>query len=89
MGAVRSLDAVTSISLVIRGRRLAASGEGRRLRESAGLSLAEAAREIGVTASGLGRYERGERSPRPEIAADYARLLAQLERELERGTATT
>jgi transcriptional regulator with XRE-family HTH domain len=76
------------IALVIRGRHLAASGGGRELRERAGLSLAEAARELGITASGLGRYERGERSPRPAIAAGYARLLARLERELARRAAT-
>jgi transcriptional regulator with XRE-family HTH domain len=56
-------------------RRLAASGEARRRREAAGISLAELAEHCGVDASSVWRWERGVRRPRGDAALRYGRLL--------------
>jgi DNA-binding transcriptional regulator YiaG len=63
-------------------REAARSGEARRLRLSAGLSLGEVAREIRVAVPTVLRWETGERRPRGKAALRYGRLLEQLaERE--------
>lgn len=63
-------------------RDLAKSGEARRLRISAGLSLGEVARELRVAVPTVLRWETGERKPRGKAALRYAQLLEQLaERE--------
>lgn len=64
-------------------RRLAASGEARRIRLTAGLSLSEmAAAANGVSVATVYRWETGERSPRGDAAIAYGRTLARLQREL-------
>lgn len=59
-------------------RRAAATGTARAIRETAGLSLAEVAREVGVTKAAVSRWETGKRVPRGEAAVAYARLLRAL-----------
>ncbi len=68
----------SELLLTVKARRLAASGEGMRLRINAGLSLRETADAVGVAVSTLWRWERGERSPRGGAALSWARLLEQL-----------
>lgn len=60
---------------------MAASGEGRRVRLAAGLSLREVAESIGGSPSGLWRWENGDRNPRGPAAAAWARLLSDLSKE--------
>jgi len=61
-------------------RRLAASGEAKAIRERADLSLREVAGAVGVSPSGLFRWENGERTPRGDAAVRYAKFLRQLVR---------
>ena len=63
---------------LVEARRLAASGDGKTVREAAGLSLHEVAAVIGLSVSGLFRWENGERVPRGERAVAWAELLGQL-----------
>ncbi len=57
---------------------MARSGEARRVREQAGLSLREAAAELGVDHSTLGRWETGRVAPRRDHALAWAQLLDAL-----------
>jgi len=66
---------------IARGRRLAASGEGRSLREAAGLSLSDLAPDIGVDSGTLSRIERGLSTPRAGTAERYAAVLDRIARE--------
>lgn len=59
-------------------RRAATSGEGRRRREAAGLSLREVAGALGVDPTTLQKWERGDRAPRGEPAIRWMDLLDQL-----------
>jgi transcriptional regulator with XRE-family HTH domain len=59
-------------------RRAAATGTARAIRETAGLSLSEVARELGVTPAAVSRWERGHRAPRGDTAVAYAALLKHL-----------
>jgi transcriptional regulator with XRE-family HTH domain len=59
-------------------RRLARDGGARTIRESAGFSASEIAREMGVSASAVSRWERGERTPQREAAKAWAELLRRL-----------
>lgn len=68
----------SELLLTVKARRLAASGEGMRLRINAGLSLRETADAVGVAVSTLWRWERGERAPHGGAALSWARLLEQL-----------
>jgi DNA-binding transcriptional regulator YiaG len=65
-------------------RYLVASGQARRIRHAADLSLAEVSRVVGVDLSTVGRWERRERVPRGAAALKYAELLQRL-RELTDG----
>jgi len=60
-------------------RRLAACGEAHRIREAAGLSLAEVAGAVGISIAALSRWETGHRRPSGAPAVAWARLLAKLE----------
>ena len=60
-------------------RRLLASGEARRRREAAGLSLSEAASVCNYSVATLSRWETNQRRPGRSGAMAYARLLAKLE----------
>lgn len=62
-------------------RAAAASGEARRLREAARLSIGEVAKACGVDQSTVWRWERGTRRPRGESALRYADLIDSLRAE--------
>jgi len=63
---------------IANARSLAASGAARSIRLAARLTLTEIGNEVGVTASAVCRWERGERSPRGDAAREYGRLLRDL-----------
>lgn len=44
-------------------------------REESGLSKSDLAKEVGVQVSVIGKYERGERRPSPEVAQKLAKVL--------------
>ncbi|MFW3172569.1 helix-turn-helix domain-containing protein [Geodermatophilus sp. CPCC 206100] len=73
----------TSVERLIQARALLASGEARRIRLAAGLSVGQVAADIGVSASAIQRWERGERVPRTRAAGDYAELLVRLRNTME------
>ena len=65
---------------LIRMRTLAATGAARAIRESAGLSLTEAAAGSSVNRITIHRWEKGERRPHGEAALRYLSLLEELTR---------
>jgi DNA-binding XRE family transcriptional regulator len=64
-----------SLSLI---RRLLADGSAQRVRESAGLSRADVARDLAVDESTIARWEARKRVPRSEVALRYGELLGEL-----------
>jgi transcriptional regulator with XRE-family HTH domain len=73
------MAALTTLDTLARVRRLVETGEARRLREQAGLTMQEAARRCGgVYPSAIMHWERGTRVPRGRNLRAYGRLLAQL-----------
>jgi transcriptional regulator with XRE-family HTH domain len=64
------------------GRRLA-HGHGRRVRLAAGVSLRELASAVGVDATTLFRWEKGETAPRTAAALRWAEAIAELRRGLD------
>lgn len=60
-------------------RHLARTGEARRRRVAARLSLAEVADELDVSAATVSRWERGERLPKGSRAIAYGALLAAID----------
>ncbi|WP_173266521.1 helix-turn-helix domain-containing protein [Streptomyces pacificus] len=70
-------------------RAAANSGEARRLREAAHLSIAEVARACGVDQSTVWRWERGTRRPRGRQALAYGELIDSLRSAAESSSATT
>ena len=69
-----------AIEQIAYARRLAKNGGARAIRQGAGLSLRDIARELDVYPMTVLRWERGERVPRAEAAERYARLLKRLSR---------
>jgi transcriptional regulator with XRE-family HTH domain len=70
---------VTAFDTAHRLRALVETGEARRLRESAGLSLRAMARGCGdVDPSAIGLWERGMRWPTGRRLRDYTRALDRL-----------
>jgi len=67
---------------LVRVRRLARTGEARRIRLQSGLSLAEIADAVGVSVGAVSRWENGQRRPTGDRALVYADLLGQLQREV-------
>jgi DNA-binding transcriptional regulator YiaG len=57
------------------------SGEARRLREAAHLSIGEVARACGVDQSTVWRWEQGSRTPRGHQALAYGELIESLRAE--------
>ena len=76
-GIVDDVNASEALRLV-EARRLAASGEGKSIREAAGLSIHETADVLGLSVSALFRWENGERVPRGDRAVAWADFLEQL-----------
>lgn len=72
-----------SVTSLAEARALIASGEARRIRRAARLSLAEVAADIPADLSAVGRWERGQRVPRGAAALRYAQLITQLRAQLE------
>lgn len=58
------------------------SGEARRIRTEAGVTLAEVAAEAGVSEGLVSKWERQERSPRTDVALVYAGILRRLARRI-------
>jgi transcriptional regulator with XRE-family HTH domain len=63
-------------------RRMQESGEAKRLRERAGVSLRTMARAVGVRASTLIRWEANQVRPRESTALAWLAVLDQLRAEL-------
>jgi transcriptional regulator with XRE-family HTH domain len=59
-------------------RHLGRTGGARVIREGAGFSASEIARQLGVSPAAVSRWERGERVPRGEVAEQWAHLLRRL-----------
>lgn len=66
--------------LLALARRLASSGEGRRIRQGAAVSLAEIGKTVGAAESTVYRWETGARRPRGAPAIAWAELMRDLER---------
>ncbi|MET8658188.1 helix-turn-helix domain-containing protein [Streptomyces griseus] len=64
-------------------RSAAVSGEARRLRRGARLSIGEVASFCGVDQSTVWRWENGTRAPRGDRALQYADLLDSLRDQLK------
>ena len=58
--------------------RVVASGAARSLREGAGLTASDLARELKVSPSAVSRWERGMRRPQGAVCRRYVRLLRRL-----------
>ena len=67
-----------SLSEVVLARRILGSGVGQRVREAAGVSMGEMAREMQVDLTCYSRWEAGTRSPRPSSCAKYLTVLRDL-----------
>lgn len=63
-------------------RRLPDPPIARMIREAAGVSQLRFAKEVGVHRITLSRWESGVCRPRGDARARYARLIAELQREL-------
>jgi DNA-binding transcriptional regulator YiaG len=59
--------------------RYARTGSGKRIREQANIRQQDLAEQIGITPSGLWRWENGQRQPKGEPAMRWAQLLVRLE----------
>lgn len=68
----------TNVSRLALVRHAVASGEARRIREAARLSLGEMADAADVAASTIWRWEQGQRIPRGHQALRYATVLDEL-----------
>jgi len=67
------------VEKISRARSLTASGEGRRKRELASVTMRELASAIGVDAATLSRWETGTTSPRGAAAIRWLDALRVLE----------
>ena len=74
---------MTKLDDIAKARAMCRSGEARRIREVAGVSLAEVGAEVGTTAPTVQRWETGQRVPRGEAALRYGRLLRSLRRMVD------
>jgi transcriptional regulator with XRE-family HTH domain len=59
-------------------RRVASTGGAKAIREGAGLSMSEVAREARCSVSAISRWESGQRTPRGDAAERWATLLRRL-----------
>lgn len=65
---------------VLARRRLPTPAMAREIRRAAGVSQARVARELGVTAVAVSRWENGRRTPRGSDLMGYLRILDKLRR---------
>jgi DNA-binding XRE family transcriptional regulator len=72
------------VVLLMEARDMACSGRAARLRAAAGVSQADLAAAVGVSASCVSRWEAGDRRPGGRTAPAYARVLRRIARELTR-----
>jgi DNA-binding transcriptional regulator YiaG len=77
-----------TVEQLAEARALIASGEARRIRRAARLSLADVAAAIPADLSAVGRWERGQRVPRGTAALRYADLIARLRAQLRASPCT-
>ena len=75
------------LSDLVLARQLLASGEGRRIREAAGISERQLAAQVGVTVGALSRWETRGRRPRVAHALKYLEAVADLLAVLPTGSA--
>lgn len=68
----------TELARLVEVRRLTESGEARRRRMAAGLSLSEVAEPSDVDTSTIWRWEMRKRRPRGQAALRYLSVLALL-----------
>lgn len=71
---------LSEIMLLVEAHKKARSGDAKRIRQRAGLTMAQVAAVIGVGESTVSRWEGGSRKPRGEHALKWAALLNELER---------
>lgn len=72
------MDIDIDLAALARVRGLCSSGAARSIRLAAKISLGEVARSVGVTPATVLKWERGQRSPRPEAAMRYLAVLQEL-----------
>jgi transcriptional regulator with XRE-family HTH domain len=63
---------------IARARRLGRTGEGRRIREAAAVSVRELATSIGVDPATVWRWESGNAVPKPDQARRWDAALRDL-----------
>ena len=73
----------TELRKITRGIHFARSGEGRRVRVSAGVSQAAVAKAVGVSPAAVAHWETRHRTPQGDRAARYCDVITLLSRELE------
>lgn len=71
---------MTNLDVLARARRYGRTGQGRRIREAAGITLREMARVMNVDATLLSKWERGLVVPRERHAVAWDKHVRQLER---------
>lgn len=72
----------TAVQALHEVRMWARSGRARSIRRAALMSQSDIASAVGVDASTVARWEKGERLPRGDAAARYRSVLMLLEREV-------
>jgi AcrR family transcriptional regulator len=75
MASNREMERVIAIA---EGRQLAASGIARLVRESAGLSLRDVARAVGIDPGTVWHWEHGSKVPTDKNAIAYRDLIVAL-----------
>jgi DNA-binding transcriptional regulator YiaG len=71
---------VEQFRLLAAARRHATDGSGRRIRQTANLTLAEVAAVVGVSEPTVSRWEEGLQRPRTDAAIRWAKVLAELQK---------
>jgi DNA-binding transcriptional regulator YiaG len=75
------VDPIETAAALARARdSLPSPEERRRLRESAGVTVAAVAAVVGVSRAAVTRWEAGERSPRGDHVHAYIDVLSRLKR---------
>lgn len=74
---------MSEIMLLVEAHKRARSGEAKKIRQQAGLTMAQVAVVVGVDVSSVSKWESGSRKPRGEHAVKWAALLNELEQNVE------